>query len=92
MERHMEQNIDTIPLSLRSPAQAKERQQFIRKSVRESSLHQSRNTITAFVLEKMKQKRVDQMAEIFEIKKQKSSRVTPIAQSEKYIKDNEEED
>ncbi|CAD8174765.1 unnamed protein product [Paramecium pentaurelia] len=92
MERNMEQNIDTIPLSLRSPAQAKERQQFIRKSVRESSLHQSRNTITAFVLEKMKQKRVDQMAEIFEIKKQKSSRVTPIAQSEKYIKDNEEED
>ncbi|CAD8214133.1 unnamed protein product [Paramecium pentaurelia] len=33
MESNMEQNIDRIPLSLRSPAQAKERQQFIRKSV-----------------------------------------------------------
>ncbi|CAD8212447.1 unnamed protein product [Paramecium octaurelia] len=90
LERNMEQNIDTIPLSLRSPAQAKERQQFIRKSIRESSIQQSRNTITAFVLEKMKQKRVDQMAEIFEVKKQKPSRVTP-AQSEKYIKDNDED-
>ncbi|CAD8079740.1 unnamed protein product [Paramecium primaurelia] len=91
MERNMEQNIDTIPLSLRSPAQAKERQQFIRKTVRESSLQYSKNTITAFVLDKMKQKKVDQMAEIFEIKKQKTSRVTPIAQSEKYIKDNQED-
>ncbi|CAD8203708.1 unnamed protein product [Paramecium pentaurelia] len=72
MERNMEQNIETIPLSLRSPSQAKERQQFIRKTVRESSLHQSRNTITAFVFEKMKQKKVDQIAEIFEIKKQQS--------------------
>ncbi|CAD8110353.1 unnamed protein product [Paramecium primaurelia] len=89
MERHMEQNIETIPLSLRSPSQAKERQQFIRKTVRESSLHQSRNTITAFVFEKMKQKKVDQIAEIFEIKKQQPSRVTPI-QSEKFIDDNQE--
>ncbi|CAD8104192.1 unnamed protein product [Paramecium sonneborni] len=91
MERQMEQNIDQIPLSLRSPDQAKERQQFIRKSIRESSLNYSRNTITAFVLEKMKQKRVDEMAEIFEVKKQQSSRVTPIAYSEKFIKEIQEE-
>ncbi|CAD8065756.1 unnamed protein product [Paramecium sonneborni] len=70
MRRQTELNIDTIPLSLRSAVQVKERQQLIAP---DSSLNLSKNPIAAFVLEKMKQKRVDEMAEIFEVNKEQSS-------------------
>ncbi|CAD8213410.1 unnamed protein product [Paramecium pentaurelia] len=90
-QKYSKQNIATLPLSLGSPVLAKESNQLIKTSILDSSLHYSKNTITTFVIEKIKQNRVDQMAEIFHNQIQRSQKATPNLQSEKYIKDDSEE-